>query len=159
MGANRGLAQRVTRDLSAQHRDAMPQGSVESHLAVINQVADVSHVAEFRDNVAALGDDDKWLSAAKQSFLKGSPSSAHVIFEQVKRGKHLSLRETFQFELGLSVQFTRHADLAEGVRALLIDKDQNPQWSPATLEAVTAEMVETYFSSPWGDEGHPLADL
>jgi hypothetical protein len=43
--------------------------------------------------------------------------------------------------------------------ALVIDKDQNPQWKPARVEDVTTEMVEPFFQSPWPVFAHPLKDL
>ena len=47
----------------------------------------------------------------------------------------------------------------EGIRALLIDKDRNPQWKPATLADATGAWADTFFASPWADAAHPLADL
>ena len=41
----------------------------------------------------------------------------------------------------------RYADFQEGIRALLVDKDNAPRWNPSTLEAVTETMVETYFET------------
>ena len=51
----------------------------------------------------------------------------------------------------------RHADFSEGVRALLIDKDNAPQWQPASLDEVSAAYLNEYFTAPW--DSHPLRDL
>ena len=50
-------------------------------------------------------------------------------------------------------------DLAEGIRALLIDKDKQPRWRPANVGDVTAEWIAGFFASPWTAAQHPLADL
>jgi enoyl-CoA hydratase len=47
----------------------------------------------------------------------------------------------------------------EGIRALVIDKDRQPQWSPARLEEVAPAMVAGFFVSPWPAHAHPLKDL
>jgi hypothetical protein len=62
-------------------------------------------------------------------------------------------------ELILAVQCTRHHDFAEGVRALLIDKDQAPQWQPPRLAEVSAPLVEGHFTLPLDYRQNPLADL
>ena len=46
----------------------------------------------------------------------------------------------------------RAKDFSEGVRALIVDKDRNPKWNPATLAEVTDEMVESYFTMVDGVE-------
>ena len=51
--------------------------------------------------------------------------------------------------MALTISFTT------GVRALLIDKDQNPQWKPARLEDCTEEQIEAYFE-PFTDESSEL---
>lgn len=59
----------------------------------------------------------------------------------------------------MAVQFTRRHDFTEGVRALLVDKDRQPKWQPATLAEVSAAEVNAYFEPPAGFTPSPLADL
>jgi enoyl-CoA hydratase/carnithine racemase len=160
IAANRRLLHSLSRGFAKEHADAMPASKVREHYDVIQRIADVDHILDFQSDLNQITEaDGKWLHMAKLTLAKGSPISAHVIFEQIKRGAHLSLVEAFQRELGLSVQFTRFPDLAEGVRALLIDKDQNPQWEFKSLADVPADRIETYFASPWGEGANPLQSL
>jgi hypothetical protein len=52
-----------------------------------------------------------------------------------------------------------HGDFAEGIRALLIDKDKQPKWNPATLPEATEAWVEKFFTLPFAAEQHPLYGL
>jgi hypothetical protein len=53
----------------------------------------------------------------------------------------------------------RFANFREGVRALLIDKDNAPKFEPAELKDVTPEFIAGHFTAPWGGAANPLADL
>ncbi|WP_068083044.1 enoyl-CoA hydratase/isomerase family protein [Polycladidibacter stylochi] len=75
-----------------------------------------------------------------------SPTSLLVTFEQIKRGKELSLQECLAMEYGMVWQVLQSHDFYEGIRAVLVDKDQKPKWQPATFAGVTRELVEKYFS-------------
>ncbi len=102
--------------------------------------------------------DDAWLQAALQTYRSGSPTTARIFVEQMQRAKGLSLAEMFQMELIIAYQCARHDDFPEGVRALLIDKDKNPQWRFPTPAEVPDDLIEAHFTPVW--EGpHPLADL
>jgi len=80
------------------------------------------------------------------SFKRKSPTSLKIIFKQLSNGNDLQFSELMQREFRLSQRFTRDNDFAEGVRALLIDKDKNPQWQPPTLNEVTEDKIQEYFS-------------
>jgi enoyl-CoA hydratase len=51
------------------------------------------------------------------------------------------------------------SETVEGIRALAVDKDQQPRWNPARVEEVTPEMVAPFFDSPWPASAHPLRQL
>jgi len=74
----------------------------------------------------------------------------------------MSLAEVFRMELIVSLGCCAHPDFAEGVRALLVDKDGKPRWTPASLAEVSADGVAAHFKAPWSswlNEANPLADL
>lgn len=76
-----------------------------------------------------------------------SPLSVHIAFEQLRNiGRSASFRQRMQREFRLSQRFMNGHDFFEGVRAVLVDKDQNPQWQPACLEDVTPKQVQDYFA-------------
>jgi hypothetical protein len=102
---------------------------------------------------------DVWLTKAAATLAAGSPGSAALSHALQRRMLHASLAEVFRVELVASLTCAARPDLAEGIRALLIDKDRRPRWRPATLAEVTPEWLEGFFASPWLAHEHPLADL
>jgi enoyl-CoA hydratase len=91
--------------------------------------------------------------AAKQRkiLLSKSPTALKVTLRQMREGANLSFRDCMNMELGLSMQFVEGADFYEGVRALLIDRDNQPVWQPDHLGDISDATVSTYFS-PLPDE-------
>lgn len=76
---------------------------------------------------------------------KRSPVSQKVSLELLRRNRGKSLRECLAVEFRLSQKFAHNYDFIEGVRALLVDKDNDPNWQPRYLSQVTQEMVDSYF--------------
>lgn len=136
-----------------------PESQTQNHHSFIKKFEGIDSLEEFKEILLQYPDKDEWINTGIKSFEAGSPSSAHIIFRQLKEGKGLSLEEVFQFELNLSCQCCIHPDFAEGVRALLVDKDQSPKWQPATLDDITKEWIDSYFTPLWPREEHPLKNL
>ena len=68
-----------------------------------------------------------------------------VTFEALRRSASLSLEQALELEFHAALACIRAPDFYEGVRALIIDKDNKPSWSHATLESVPASLVARYF--------------
>ncbi len=85
-------------------------------------------------------------SEAADLIASRSPVSVSVALEAVRRAAALpTLEDVLRQEFRTSCGALRSHDLVEGIRAQLIDKDRNPQWSPGSLSAVTAEDISGYF--------------
>ena len=125
------------------------RGSLVEIITAITDVTDVTEVTR----------DDAWLTRAAATLAAGSPSSAALGHALQVRARRMSLAEVFRMELVASMRCAARPDFAEGVRALIIDKDRHPHWQPATHTEITQEWIDGYFESPWRIDDHPLADL
>ncbi|MFA5899555.1 MAG: enoyl-CoA hydratase/isomerase family protein, partial [Hyphomicrobium sp.] len=88
----------------------------------------------------------EWAQAVVAELNKRSPLSLKVTHRHIRDAQALDLRQTLCVDYRLACRFLDGHDFYEGVRAALIDKDANPRWQPATLEEVTANMVDEYFA-------------
>lgn len=126
-----------------------PTSSVRAYVDDIERLADGDTLAEVVASIVGYRGDDVWLQKAAATLANGSPTSAALTWELRHRTRHMSLAEVFRTELIVAVQCCAHADFAEGVRALLVDKDRQPRWTPATINEVSAALIEEHFVAPW----------
>jgi enoyl-CoA hydratase/carnithine racemase len=106
--------------------------------------------------------------AIAATLRQRSPLMLHVVLEQIRRARSMTLADDLRMERDL-VQHcfdTRHlnrsgaaSETVEGIRALAVDKDFKPQWNPARIDDVTVQMVAPFFVSPWAPLEHPLKHL
>jgi enoyl-CoA hydratase/carnithine racemase len=101
----------------------------------------------------------EWANETLTIMKKRSPLMMCVTMRQLQTGRHLELADCFRMELGLVRHCFEHGDFIEGIRALIIDKDNNPRWNPSRIEDVSEEMIKAFFLNPWSETRHPLADL
>jgi enoyl-CoA hydratase/carnithine racemase len=113
-------------------------------------------------------DSSDWAQHTAATLRKRSPLMLHVVLEQVRRARSMTLADDLRMERGMVRHcfFTAHlgrsgatSETVEGIRALAVDKDHMPRWNPARIEDVTADMVAPFFDSPWPVHAHPLRDL
>lgn len=111
------------------------------------------HQSSLKDIVESLANDPSPFAKNTYNALRSkSPTSLAVVFRQLREeAPHLSFVERMKLEFRLSQHFIKNHDFVEGVRAVLVDKDQLPHWNPATIEGLTAEYIDSYFS-PLGEK-------
>jgi enoyl-CoA hydratase/carnithine racemase len=109
--------------------------------------------AETRPEYAA------WAQQTATLIRGRSPTMLCATLSQLTRGKDMTLAACFRMELSMAQHSFVQGDFMEGVRALIIDKDNAPKWQPSRLEDVTDDMVDAFFRDRWAGAAHPLAGL
>eukprot|EP00164_Ancoracysta_twista_P018467 GFYU01031985.1.p1 GENE.GFYU01031985.1~~GFYU01031985.1.p1 ORF type:complete len:247 (-),score=92.97 GFYU01031985.1:69-809(-) len=134
-GADEGEFGDVTLD---QHRDKIDHifgaGSVEEIIALLEE------------------DGSDWAKKQLKAFNTFSPLSTKVTFEQIRRGETAALDECFNMEYRICQHMMDGSDFYEGVRALLVDKDNNPKWMHSTYEEISNDQVLHYFQELPADQ-------
>lgn len=142
-------------------RFALPPmpGPLQDHRAAIAAACAHHDLDAVIAAIEAMPGDDPWLVTARKTLEAGAPGSARLAFALQQRVAQLSLADTFRLEYVVSLHCAAHGDFAEGIRALLIDKDRTPRWRPATHADATQAWVAPFFIEPWNAGQHPLRDL
>jgi enoyl-CoA hydratase len=89
--------------------------------------------------------DAAWAVAALKAMRTVSPSALHWTLRALRRGRDLTLPQALNAEFALTRTTMAHPDFAEGVRAMVVDKDRKPAWAPATIEAVDPAAIAALF--------------
>jgi len=138
--------------------DEAPLSNVRENYDEIQYLFEHGGLGAIIHNMTHIEPKTKWLSFAQKGFLKGCPMTYRLVYEQIKRAKHMSLRQVFEMELIMSTRCAMNGDLQEGIRALLIDKDGKPQWSVESVNDISENKIEEFFTPPWSGP-HPLESI
>ena len=108
--------------------------------------------------------EDRWALKTAATLRKRSPLMLHVVLEQIRRARAMSLADDLRMERDMVHQCFHlrpglQSETVEGIRALAVDKDYAPQWQLARIEDVKPGMADAYFVSPWSPDTHPLREL
>ncbi len=110
--------------------------------------------------IASLAQDHTPFAQKALTVMKTrSPLLMCVTLEQLRRGASLAIADCLRMERTMVRRNFEHGEILEGVRALVIDKDNAPNWNPANLEQVMPEMIARFFEPAWPAYAHPLRDL
>lgn len=130
---------------------------------IAEQLADIDRLFasdDFDAIVAALeADGGDWAKSVRDILGGRSPTACKVSLRMlVESPRHMHFIDEMRMEFAIMSRMYRAHDFAEGVRALLIDKDGAPNWFPPTPAEVTPEMVDAYFQPlPPAEEWSPLS--
>ena len=129
------------------------------HLAQLQRLGKIRTLETYARALEELDPSDPHLARAKAQFLKGSPTSAALIFHFLEQTRHYSLKRCFALDWQLVMHCSFEHDFREGIRALLIDKDQNPSWQAKTLGDVDLNWVHHALTTPFPGIPNPLDRL
>jgi enoyl-CoA hydratase/carnithine racemase len=87
----------------------------------------------------------QWANQTAALMRSRSPTMLSVTLRQLERGADMSLADCFRMELGMAAHSFIQGDFVEGVRAVLIDKDNAPRWRPSRIEAVSEAAIDAFF--------------
>ena len=105
----------------------------------------------IEDILAALDAEDEWAIATAKGMRAKSPTSLKLALAQVRRGAGWTFEQCMQAEMRIVTRVVYGNDFYEGVRAVIVDKDNAPRWQPASLAEVSEGEVERYFA-PLGEQ-------
>ena len=134
-------------------------GPLQRHAGLLERVGMQATLEAAVADIDALDDDEPWLQAARATLRAGSPGSARLAWELQLSEHTRTLADTFRTEYTVALHCAAHGDFAEGIRALLVDKDRHPHWNPSLLARADAAWAQRFFETSWPARRHPLADL
>jgi enoyl-CoA hydratase/carnithine racemase len=112
----------------AEVAQTLPPFSLAPHRAAIDRCFSAPTVPDILARLEAEGTD--WARETLATLAGHSPTAMAVSLAAIRRGAGLDLRAALAAELRLTRVVTQHPDFAEGVRAMVVDKDRQPRWTP-----------------------------
>lgn len=131
--------------------------TLAAHRELIERHFSQATVAQIMASLAA--DSTPFAQSALALMQSRSPLMMCVTLEQLRRGSKLGVADCLRMERGMVRHCFQHGEVLEGIRALVVDKDLQPRWQPASLAGVTEELVESFFAPVWPAYAHPLRTL
>ena len=126
-------------------------GAFDKHRDVIERCFWKESVEETF--LALEAEPDEWAKAQLANLRTKSPQTLKVAHRQLRRGFDLkSFEDNMRMEYRIASRVVSRHDFQEGVRAVIIDKDNRPQWDPPTLAGVTGQMLDDIFAPLEQDE-------
>lgn len=121
-----------------------------AHLTLLKH-ADLIQSCFSHDTIEAIfqalyASSDPFCDETLKILNKKSPTSLKITLRALQLGQKLDFDACMQMEYRLANRFLQAHDFLEGIRAVIIDKDQSPRWNPAHIEAILSSDVEKYFS-------------
>jgi len=140
----------------ASYADAPPPARIAANLDQIDRLFASDRYEDILTALEAEGSD--WSAKELATLRTKSPQTCKVALRQLRDS--LSCEDfaaNMVMEYRIASRVLTRPDFAEGVRAVIVDKDNAPQWNPATPEGVTDDLIEGIFAPlPAEDEWKPL---
>ena len=125
-------------------QETLPEFSLAAHRDAIDHCFSASSVSEIVSRLQA--SQTEWAEAALKALHRVSPSALHWTLRALRRGRDLTLRQALDAEFALTRTTMAHPDFAEGVRAMVVDKDRKPAWQPPDIGDVDPAVIDALFA-------------
>ena len=142
---------------AAPYADGAAAGDLAAARASIDRHFGAPSVAAIMASLE--GDASPFAQKALAAMRQRSPLMMCVTRELLQRGAALDVAGCLRMERTMVRHNFEHGEVLEGVRALVIDKDNAPAWNPPALGQVSEAMVARFFAPVWPDSAHPLRHL
>ena len=126
--------------------ESLPESVLRSARAKIDSLTDSDDLQTVVQNLADYEGEASILQKTARTIRAASPTSMAIFWRQWHRAKHESLESVFRQELQISIRCLEQGEFAEGVRALLIDKDKNPKWRYQSVAELDPQWIDRFFS-------------
>ena len=124
-----------------------PASALAPHSQTIKHCFSAATLAAILANLEEAGQaGSDFARSAAQAIRSKSPSSLAIALRQMQIGGKLDIDEALRTEFRIVARIARGHDFYEGVRAVIIDKDNCPRWNPTTIESVESDMIDSYFA-------------
>ncbi len=127
----------------AMFAEPLPAFSLAPHRAAIDRCFGADSIPEIVRRLES--DASDWARNTLATLRGMSPSSLFWSLEIIRRGAHSTLPRALQNELELTRTVTQHHEFQEGVRAMVVDKDRQPKWSPGRIGDVDPAAIARLF--------------
>jgi enoyl-CoA hydratase len=128
------------------------EGPIRRHRTAIDRLFGGDRIEDILAALDAESAGETGFAAGAGALIRTkSPTSLKITLAQMRRGSALDFTECMRTEFRIVSRIVRGHDLYEGIRAVIVDKDQAPRWQPSALAAVSAAEVERHFA-PLADE-------
>ena len=144
----RDLSAALARDGAAAlaaYTQTLPPFSLAGHRAAIDHCFSAATVTEIIARLEATSAD--WAEASLKALRHVSPSALHWTLRALRRGRDLTLKQALDAEFALTRTTMAHPDFAEGVRAMVVDKDRKPTWQPPHIQDVDQTRIDALFTA------------
>ncbi|MGP5346711.1 enoyl-CoA hydratase/isomerase family protein [Psychrobacter celer] len=158
----------VSRVLAAQPVTELPASKLATYWHAIGQLmnsgglSDIDAILQSDAALEKLDADfaqDSWTQRAVATYRAGCPVTVALTYALYHQVADLSLEQVLYLETNVAVHCAANPDFKEGVRALLIDKDRNPNWSRSLADCLSADgqaYIYQHFTNPYAAGEHPL---
>lgn len=160
----------VSRALAAQPVAELPASKLATYWQPIQELmnsgglGNIDALLQSDEALANLDADfakDSWTQRAVTTYRQGCPVTVALTYALYHKVTDLSIEQVLYLETNVAVHCAANPDFREGVRALLIDKDRNPQWSRSLADCLSTKgqnYIHQHFVNPYSKGEHPLGD-